>query len=130
MNGKDEVVEIGFVLGGNGTLKYSLGPQGVVHGDRFHIADMDPNRPGLEGYGVQQVNPNGLLDYYYYYDARTGAILWRHSGTPADVGRGVAADIDPGHPGMEVWAFSGVYNATFSATGARRRCTSTEATTS
>ncbi|QQQ79317.1 carbohydrate-binding protein [Saccharothrix sp. 6-C] len=109
-DGKDEIAEIGFVLNGNGTLRYTLGPAGVVHGDRFHLADLDPGRPGLEGYGVQQVNPSGLRDYYY--DAAGGGIIWRHteSGT-ADVGRGMAGDIDPRHPGMEVWAFSGVYNA-------------------
>ncbi|MGS2648258.1 rhamnogalacturonan lyase family protein [Streptosporangium sp. LJ11] len=109
-DGRDEVAEIGFVLNGDGTLRYSLGPAGVVHGDRFHIAKMDPSRPGLQGYGVQQVNPSGLREYYY--DARNGSIIWRHveSGT-ADVGRGMAGDIDPRHPGMEVWSFSGLYNA-------------------
>ncbi|WP_158847530.1 rhamnogalacturonan lyase family protein [Saccharothrix deserti] len=109
-DGKDEVAEIGFVLNGNGTLRYSLAPQGVIHGDRFHIADMDPGRPGLEGYGVQQVNPSGLRDYYY--DAATGNMIWKHveSGT-ADVGRGMVGDIDPRFPGMEAWAFSGLYNA-------------------
>lgn len=36
------------------------------------------------------------------YDARTGAIIW--SLLPgADVGRGLAADIDPRHPGAEFW---------------------------
>ncbi|MCC8250444.1 rhamnogalacturonan lyase family protein [Saccharothrix luteola] len=109
-DGRDEIAEIGFVLNGDGRLRYSLGPAGVVHGDRFHIADLDPARPGLEGYGVQQVNPSGLRDYYY--DAANGNIIWRHTepGT-ADVGRGMAGDIDPRHPGMEVWAFSGLYNA-------------------
>lgn len=109
-DGRDEVAEIGFVLNGNGTLRYSLAGQGVVHGDRFHIAKMDPSRPGLQGYGVQQDNPNGLREYYY--DAATGQMIWQHraSGT-ADVGRGMAGDIDPRHPGMEVWSFSGLYNA-------------------
>ncbi|GGW73125.1 rhamnogalacturonan lyase family protein [Streptomyces caelestis] len=109
-DGTDEVAEIGFVLNGNGTLRYSLGPAGVIHGDRFHIAKMDPNRPGLQGYGVQQDNPSGLREYYY--DATNGSIIWRHtaSGT-ADVGRGMAGDIDPRFPGMEVWSFSGLYNA-------------------
>jgi hypothetical protein len=109
-DGRDEVAEIGFVLNGDGTLKYSLGPAGIIHGDRFHIADMDPSRPGLEGYGVQQDNPSGLRDYYY--DAATGNVIWRHtaSGT-ADVGRGMAGDVDPRFPGMEVWSFSGLYNA-------------------
>ncbi|RVX43745.1 hypothetical protein EDD27_6439 [Nonomuraea polychroma] len=109
-DGTDEVAEIGFVLNGNGTLRYSLAPQGIIHGDRFHIAKMDPNRPGLQGYGVQQVNPSGLREYYY--DAANGSMIWKHveSGT-ADVGRGMAGDIDPGFPGMEVWSFSGLYNA-------------------
>ncbi|GAA2147970.1 hypothetical protein [Glycomyces algeriensis] len=109
-DGKDEVAEIGFVLNGDGTLRYSLASQGVIHGDRFHIADIDPARPGLEGYGVQQNNPSGLREYYY--DASTGQMIWKHtlSGT-ADVGRGMAGDVDPRFPGMEVWSFDGLYNA-------------------
>jgi hypothetical protein len=97
------------VLNGDGTLRYSMGPKGIIHGDRFHIADMDPGRPGLEGYGVQQDNPSGLLEYYY--DAATGSLIWQHYGGPADVGRGMAGDVDPRYPGMEVWSFSGLYNA-------------------
>lgn len=109
-DGTDEVAEIGFVLNGDGTLRYSLAGEGIVHGDRFHIADMDPSRPGLEGYGVQQDNPSGLREYYY--DAATGEMIWQHvlDGT-SDVGRGMAGDIDPNHPGMEVWSFDGLYNA-------------------
>jgi len=109
-DGKDEIAEVGFVLNGNGTLRYSLAGQGIIHGDRFHIADMDPSRPGLEGYGVQQDNPSGLREYYY--DAATGQMIWKHtlSGT-ADVGRGMAGDVDPRYPGMEVWSFDGLYNA-------------------
>jgi hypothetical protein len=108
-DGADEVAEIGFVLNGNGTLRYTLGPSGIIHGDRFHIAKMDPNRAGLQGYGVQQVNPSGLREYYY--DATNGSVIWRHveSGT-GDVGRGMAGDIDPRFPGMEVWSFSGLYH--------------------
>ncbi|KAH6706398.1 hypothetical protein BKA61DRAFT_679578 [Leptodontidium sp. MPI-SDFR-AT-0119] len=109
-DGKDEVSEIGFTLNGDGTLRYLMGPKGIVHGDRFHIAKMDPNRPGLQGYGVQQDNPSLLLEYYY--DARDGNVQWRHQGTAVgDVGRGSAADIDPRFPGMEVWSFSGIFNA-------------------
>ena len=108
-DGEDEFAEIGFVLDGDGSLLYSMGGQGVVHGDRFHIADMDPSRPGLEGYAVQQDHPGGLHEYYY--DAATGQIIWAHYGPGADVGRGMAGDIDPRHPGMEVWSFDGLYNA-------------------
>ncbi|GAA5068938.1 hypothetical protein HNP84_009034 [Thermocatellispora tengchongensis] len=109
-DGKDEIAEIGFVLNGDGTLRYSLADEGIVHGDRFHIAKMDPRRAGLQGYGVQQNNPSGLREYYY--DARTGTIIWKHiEDGVADVGRGMAGDIDPRFPGMEVWSFSGLYNA-------------------
>ena len=109
-DGKDEVAEIGFLLDGDGTLRYSLGPSGVVHGDRYHIAKMDPSRDGLQGYGIQQDNPDLL--YEYYYDATDGTILWEHYGEePGDVGRGMAGDIDPRYDGYEVWSFEGIYNA-------------------
>ncbi|KAF7557468.1 hypothetical protein G7Z17_g734 [Cylindrodendrum hubeiense] len=109
-DGKDEIAEIGFMLNGDGSVRYLLGPAGVIHGDRYHIAKMDPDREGLQGYGVQQRNPSGL--YEYYYDATDGTILWEHYGEEIiDIGRGMAGDIDPRYPGMEVWSFSGVYNA-------------------
>ncbi|WP_199037239.1 rhamnogalacturonan lyase family protein [Glycomyces salinus] len=107
-DGDDEFAEIGFVLEGDGSVKYSLGDEGVVHGDRWHIADIDPSRPGLEGYGIQQNNQSGLREYYY--DAATGEMIWEHYGAVTDLGRGMAGDIDPRFPGMEVWTFDGVYN--------------------
>ncbi|GAA4812574.1 hypothetical protein [Streptomyces ziwulingensis] len=109
-DGKDEVAEIGFVLNGDGTLRYSLAGQGVIHGDRWYIADIDPDRPGLEGYGVQQDNESGLREYYY--DAADGTMIWKHHGkNVVDVGRGLVGDIDPDAPGMEAWSFSGLHNA-------------------
>ncbi|MFI8952085.1 hypothetical protein ACIGO6_37065 [Streptomyces sp. NPDC053750] len=109
-NGTDEIAEIGFALNGDGTLRYSLADEGIQHGDRFDIAKMDPDRPGLQGYGVQQDNPSGLREYYY--DARNGTMQWQHiEDGVADVGRGMAADVDARHAGMEVWSFSGLYNA-------------------
>lgn len=108
-DGRDEIGEIGFVLNGDGSLRYSLAAQDIIHGDRWFIADIDPSRPGLEGYGIQQDHPNGLLDYYY--DAATGEVLWRHTAElPADAGRGMVADIDPRFPGMETWSINGEVN--------------------
>jgi hypothetical protein len=109
-DGIDDFVNIGFALNGtNGSLLYTLGTQGVVHGDRYDIGKFDKSRSGLQGYGIQQSNPSGLLEYYY--DATTGAILWKHMGAVGDVGRGNAADVDPNYGGVEVWSFSGLYNA-------------------
>ncbi|PLB51596.1 hypothetical protein P170DRAFT_433511 [Aspergillus steynii IBT 23096] len=108
-DGKDDVAEIGFVISGEGKILYKM-PDQVVHGDRFHIAKMDPTRDGLQGYGIQQDNPDGLMEYYY--DAGTGEMIWEHyEDETGDVARGMAGDIDPTHPGYEVWSFSGVYNA-------------------
>jgi len=109
-DGKDEFATGNFVVNSNGTLRYTL--PGVIHGDRFYIGKFDKDHTGMRGYGVQQNNPSGLLDYYY--DATNGNLLWTHNTTPGtlvDVGRGIVGDIDPAHPGYEVWAYSGgVYN--------------------
>ena len=106
-DGRDEICDGGYVLDDNGTLLYSLGPQGVIHGDRFHIGDLDPDRPGLEGFGIQQNNSSGLL--YFVYDAATGEIYHKYFGGIEDTARGTAADITPGYRGYEYWSFHGIH---------------------
>jgi rhamnogalacturonan endolyase len=111
-DGKDELVPGMHAISSSGTLLWNLASQGVVHGDRFHIGDLDPNRPGLEMYGIQQNNPSGLVEYFA--DAATGQILWTVALPPPgpDAARGIAADVDPNHPGYEVWSFHGMRTAT------------------
>jgi rhamnogalacturonan endolyase len=104
-NGTDELCDGGYALNSNGTYRYAI--PGVIHGDRFHIGDLNPNRPGLEGFGIQQDNPSGLL--YYVYDPSTGAIIRNHFGGVEDTARGIAADIDPRYPGYEYWSFHGIH---------------------
>ncbi|USN99537.1 MAG: hypothetical protein H6810_02370 [Phycisphaeraceae bacterium] len=107
-DGKDELLDGGFVVDDDGTLLYRV--PGICHGDRFHVGDLDPARPGLEGYGVLQDHPDGLVEYYY--DAATGEMLGGNSiAGVVDNGRGVAADVDPNHEGYEYWSFYGMYNA-------------------
>lgn len=111
-DGKDEFLDGGYVLNHEGRMLYSLGEQGVVHGDRFHVTDMDPARPGLEGFGIQQDNVSGLETYYY--DAATGEILRRHSVTPGpggDLARGTVADLYSDKPGLEYFSFNGMFSA-------------------
>lgn len=111
-DGQDEVAENGFCLESDGKLKYVLP---VVHGDRWYIGKMDKTRDGLQGYGIQQEAESGLLDYYY--DAKTGKMLWTHSVDPAntyDVGRGDVGDLDPRYEGYEEFSFANnrtIYNA-------------------
>jgi len=108
-DGKDEVATGNFMINSNGSLRYLL--PGVGHGDRFFIGKFDKQHAGMRGYGIQQDNPSGLLEYYY--DATNGAMLWTHGTTPGtliDVGRGLVGDIDPRFPGFEAWSFSGLFN--------------------
>ncbi len=106
-DGRDEIADGGYVLDDDGSVLYNLADEGVVHGDRFHIGDLDPNRPGLEGFAVQQNNPSGLR--YYIYDAATGEMIHKHHGAISDIGRGIVADISADHVGYEYWAFDGIH---------------------
>jgi hypothetical protein len=109
-DGTDDFATIGFALNGtNGAMLYNLtSTSGIQHGDRFMVGKFDKSRTGLQGYGIQQDNSSGLRDYYY--DATTGAMLWRHYGAVADLARGNVADLDPNYGGCEVWTFDGLYN--------------------
>jgi rhamnogalacturonan endolyase len=108
-DGKDEISWGGFTLDSNGELLFSTV---LSHGDRFIIADIDPDRPGLEQYAVQQNNTT-LLGAALT-DARTGEVLKTyHLTAKADVGRGEAAAIVPGQRGLQMWNsnIAGIYNA-------------------
>ncbi len=109
-DGKDEVLHMGYCLNGDGSFRYTV--PNVVHGDRWYVGSFSNSNNGKEmlGYGIQQDNANGLLEYFY--NASTGELIWEHyaaEGT-ADVGRGNIGDIDPNYDGMEVWSFQGMYS--------------------
>ncbi len=109
-DGKDEIIPFGFALKPNGTLLWDLGTQGIIHGDRFHISDLDPNRPGLEGYLFQQDTPSKLG--WAYSDAQSGQVLERQFMDGVyDLARGMAGDLDPRYSGYEFHTFTdGLYN--------------------
>ncbi|SHG82781.1 Por secretion system C-terminal sorting domain-containing protein [Flavobacterium fluvii] len=105
-DGKDEICPQGFVIDDNGTLLYTLADKDIYHGDRFFIGDMDPNRPGLEQYGIQQgYSKSGIM--WYYADAKTGALLLTQK-DPAnrDMARGNVGDFDPRFSGFEFHTFT------------------------
>ena len=99
-DGRDEIVYGAMTIDDDGTGLWSAG---LGHGDALHVSDLDPDRPGLERWGVHEnMRMSGGIGGAML-DARTGEVLWS---TPSeqDTGRGVAADIDPRHPGAEAWA--------------------------
>ncbi len=108
-DGNDEICDGSYVIDSNGKLLYQI--PGVIHGDRFHIADIDPDKPGMEGYGIQQMEGGSQPEFpWYYYDAATGEILFSGKEKNVDTGRGSIADIDPNHRGMDMSTSRGIYN--------------------
>lgn len=100
-DGFDEYVNGGYARDKDGKIIWNQKDEGVVHGDRWHIGDLDPDRPGLEGFAIQQRNRS--FDCYYY-DAKDGKIIKAIGNTGRDVARGTTGDVDPTHRGYEMWA--------------------------
>ncbi len=107
-DGKDDIIYGAMTVGGNGKGLYSTG---LGHGDALHASDFDPARPGLEVFNIHEKKPAVGVSFR---EAKTGKVIWSKPST--DVGRGLAADIDPRHEGAEFWAsgpgLSGVWNVT------------------
>jgi rhamnogalacturonan endolyase len=103
-DGKDEIVFGAMTIDDNGKGLYSTG---LGHGDAQHVTDLDPARPGLEVFGIQERFDDAGS---HMFDARTGEILWKKASVKAGTdgegpGRGLALDIDPRYPGYECWSF-------------------------
>ena len=98
-DGKDEIVYGSMCVDDDGKGLYTTG---LRHGDAVHVSDLDPARPGMEVYGIHEIEDGTKGPGTAMYDAATGKILWT-SDINKDVGRGLAADIDPTYPGTEVW---------------------------
>ncbi|MGK9477823.1 rhamnogalacturonan lyase family protein [Melioribacter sp. OK-6-Me] len=93
-DGKDEIIYGSMAVDDDGT---GLWNSGLGHGDALHVSDIDPNRPGLEVWGIHEKAQVGSA----LLEGRTGKIIW---GTgPGDVGRGVAANLLDSYEGMECW---------------------------
>ncbi len=101
-DGRDEIIYGSMVVDDNGRGLFSTG---LRHGDALHAGDLDPARPGLEVFGIHENEEETVAlktPGMALYDARTGEIIWGVL-PGGDVGRGLAADIDPRHRGYEFW---------------------------
>lgn len=94
-DGRHEIVNGAMCVDHDGKPKWTalLG-----HGDAQHLTDIDPNRPGLEIWGIHEggTQPGSAL-----LDCTDGKIIWQTA--PADVGRGVAGDLVASSKGLECW---------------------------
>lgn len=117
-DGNQEVIYGAATIDHDGSLLYSSFAEGppesnvpgenvrLGHGDAMHVADLDPDRPGLEVYTVHEGGAWAPLGYAMR-DAATGEVLYGEY-IGADVGRGMVGDILPEQPGLETWGSHGV----------------------
>ncbi len=107
-DGCDEMLSGEYAMDQDGSTLYNAR---IAHGDRHRISDIDPERPGLECFAIQQ-NAGDMLGQILY-DAGTGEPIkkWYLSAV-GDVGRGECMDVDKNHLGWEMWStMEGVYDA-------------------
>ena len=100
-DGKDEIIWGSAALDDDGKMLYSVG---FGHGDAIHLADLDPDRPGLELFDVHEEKGDYAWDIH---DAATGEIIWKGGQKGQDNGRGMAANIIASNRGYEFWSAYG-----------------------
>ncbi len=115
-DGRDEIIYGAMVLDDDGTGLHSTK---LGHGDALHVGDLDPKRPGLEIFDIQEPFSDAGA---HFREADTGKILWKKPSLKAGEdgegpGRGNAMDIDPRHPGAECWVKGGGISGLFNAKG-------------
>lgn len=96
-DGRDEMLQIGYAANTSGMIMSA----GIQHGDRYRVSDLDPTRPGMEVYAIQQSNLLGQV----VYDAATGEHIkeW-YLPSVYDVARGECMDVDSTHLGYEIYS--------------------------
>ena len=104
-DGKDEIIWGSAALDDDGKILYSVG---FGHGDAIHLADLDPDRPGLELFDVHEEKGTYSWDIH---DAATGEIIFKNGQSGQDNGRGCAADIVADSRGYEFWSAYGGFDS-------------------
>lgn len=96
-DGRDEIVYGAMCVDDNGA---GLWTTKNGHGDAMHVGDLDPSRPGLEEFKVDE---DSSKPSSWFADARTGQVLLQ-TAPNGDNGRGVSGAIWAGSPGAESWS--------------------------
>jgi len=97
-DGCDEIIYGSCTINNDGTGLYSTG---LGHGDALHLTAFFPDEPRLQVWQCHETGGNGSS----FRDAATGETLFRYPAA-GDIGRCMAADIDPDSPGVEMWSGS------------------------
>jgi rhamnogalacturonan endolyase len=95
-DGYDEIVYGSCTIDHDGKGLYSTR---MGHGDAIHLTQFDPSDTRLQVWDCHENRKDGSS----FRDAATGEILWQVK-SHNDVGRAMAADVDPTNKGVEMWS--------------------------
>ncbi len=95
-DGFDEIIYGSCTIDHNGKGLYNTG---LGHGDAIHLTQFDPASPKLQIWACHENKKDGST----FRDAATGKIIFQLPDN-SDVGRCMAADIDPTNYGVEMWS--------------------------
>ena len=97
-DGCDEIVYGSCTFDHDGKGLYSTG---MGHGDAMHLTQFDPASASLQVWACHENRKDGSS----FRDAKTGKVLLQYP-DKTDVGRCMAAEIDPTSPGVEMWSLA------------------------
>ena len=95
-DGCDEITYGAMAVDHDGRGLYNTG---MGHGDALHLMAFDPSSTELQVWDCHENRRDGSE----LRNARTGEIIFQIPSS-SDVGRCMAADIDPTNPGLEMWS--------------------------
>ena len=95
-DGCDEITYGAMCVDHDGRGLYNTG---FGHGDAMHLTTFDPTTTQLQVWDCHENRRDGSD----FRDAATGKVIFQIPST-SDVGRCMAADIDPTSPGVEMWS--------------------------
>ena len=95
-DGRDEITYGSMAVDDDGTGLYSTG---FGHGDALHVTSFFPLDDRLQVWDCHENKRDGSD----FRDAATGQVIFQLPDN-TDVGRCMAADIDPRNPGLEMWS--------------------------
>lgn len=97
-DGKDEIIYGSCAIDDDGKPLYSTR---MGHGDAMHLTAFFPNDDRLYVWDCHENKRDGAE----LHDAATGKVICQFFSN-SDVGRCMAADIDPNNPGLEMWSLA------------------------
>ena len=95
-DGMDEITYGSMAVDHDGRGLYNTG---MGHGDAIHLMAFDPQSTELQVWDCHENRRDGSD----LRNARTGEVIFQIPSN-SDVGRAMAADIDPTNPGVEMWS--------------------------